>query len=436
MTDLSKDAPQQDEDFWLVLLHEVTYWRELPEIQEDPGLYALADRSWNLLLEEERTEERNMVEVRSLLKQLISRVREKWLQQLACADATPPPPTGSGRRKKKRRRGKGEEAAPTIFLGACSLLPAWDDPAATRLTSPHPEKPPPMENYFYRPERLGHGRIRAVKDSIPRVSKALKGAAPSRPAPILAPVPDLLGGLRLGLKLTLKLETTEFAEIDEALERIRRKCGVIRAAITRLLTRIEEEVSKDQPDCDKLQEALSVLSVKEESLIDLDKGIEDETRRRRLKARWSIENALLSGRLVQADIFRKVGKPKVCRLTSLPPKATFSQSQATSLNREDVDRRWRYRHKLLNQFWTRWRKDYLMDLKSAHKCKTPAPASLRVGDVVLIGEDNLPRQIWKMGRITELFPGRDGLIRSCLVRTSSGNVLRRPVQLIYPLEIV
>lgn len=49
------------------------------------------------------------------------------------------------------------------------------------------------------------------------------------------------------------------AEITKALEQ-----GVIHTAITRLLPCMEEEVSKDQPDCVKLQETLSVLSVKEE----------------------------------------------------------------------------------------------------------------------------------------------------------------------------
>lgn len=68
-----------------------------------------------------------------------------------------------------------------------------------------------------------------------------------------------------------------------------------------------------------------------------------------------------------------------------------------------------------------------MDLKSAHKCEILTLTILKVGDVILIGEDNTPRQTWKMGRITELFPGRDGLIRSCTVRTPTGSLLRRPV---------
>lgn len=78
----------------------------------------------------------------------------------------------------------------------------------------------------------------------------------------------------------------------------------------------------------------------------------------------------------------------------------------------------------------------MRDLRSAHECKTPIPTVLKVGDVVLIGEDKLPKHTWKMGRIIELFPGRDGLVRSCAVRTSAGSLLRRPVQLIYPLGIV
>lgn len=76
-----------------------------------------------------------------------------------------------------------------------------------------------------------------------------------------------------------------------------------------------------------------------------------------------------------------------------------------------------------------------MDLRSVHRCDTPKATSLKTGDVVLIGEDNMPKQTCKMGRITELFLGRDGLISSCIVRTSADKMLRRPVQLLYPFEV-
>lgn len=53
-----------------------------------------------------------------------------------------------------------------------------------------------------------------------------------------------------------------------------------------------------------------------------------------------------------------------------------------------------------------------MDLRSAH-CSSPVKRSsdLKPGDVVLINEEKLP----KMGRITDVYVGRDGKVRSCLV---------------------
>ncbi|XP_038162876.1 uncharacterized protein LOC119797746 [Cyprinodon tularosa] len=123
------------------------------------------------------------------------------------------------------------------------------------------------------------------------------------------------------------------------------------------------------------------------------------------------------------------------RLTCLPPKPFPAETIHPTANKEEMTRRWRYRQRLMTNFWNRWRREYLLDLKSAHRCDSQQPSLLKVGDVVLIGEDNLPRQSWKMGRIQELFPGRDGLVRSCAVRTCSGALLRRPVQLLYSLEI-
>eukprot|EP00063_Salmo_salar_P005820 XP_013980655.1 PREDICTED: uncharacterized protein LOC106561338 [Salmo salar] len=123
------------------------------------------------------------------------------------------------------------------------------------------------------------------------------------------------------------------------------------------------------------------------------------------------------------------------RITSLPPKPFPDDTQHPTLNKEEMTRRWKYRQRLVTSFWNSWRRDYLLDLKSAHCCDTPQPTPLKAGDVVLIVEDNTPRQTWKLGKIEGLFAGRDGLVRSCSVRTASGTLLRRPIQLIYCLEI-
>jgi len=107
------------------------------------------------------------------------------------------------------------------------------------------------------------------------------------------------------------------------------------------------------------------------------------------------------------------------RLTSLPPKPFPADYDHPTVSKGDMTRRWRYRNRLMTNLWNRWRRDYLLDLKSAHSCNTQKPTQLKMGDVVLIGDVNMPRQTWKLGKIEELFPGRDGKVRSCALRTVS-----------------
>ncbi|GFU55936.1 DUF5641 domain-containing protein [Nephila pilipes] len=57
-----------------------------------------------------------------------------------------------------------------------------------------------------------------------------------------------------------------------------------------------------------------------------------------------------------------------------------------------------------------------------------------VGEVVLIENKNLKRLCWPLGKITETFPGKDGIARLAKVRTASGEILR-PKQHLYSLEI-
>lgn len=120
------------------------------------------------------------------------------------------------------------------------------------------------------------------------------------------------------------------------------------------------------------------------------------------------------------------------RLSSLPPKPFHAYVAWAS--REELTQRWKYCQRLLNEFWTRWKREYLLELRSAHTRKTPCFTPLKEGDLVLIGDDKISRQIWKTEIIKELFSGRDGLVRSCAVRISDRTILIRPVQLLYPLE--
>ncbi|KAL1471357.1 hypothetical protein MTO96_039985 [Rhipicephalus appendiculatus] len=89
---------------------------------------------------------------------------------------------------------------------------------------------------------------------------------------------------------------------------------------------------------------------------------------------------------------------------------------------------------MLNAFWQVWHSEYLKQLSSVYATKQAKGREPRVGDVVLV-QENRPRLLWKAGVIVSLFPGRDGEIKSCEVRTPQGKHVRRPVQRLYPLEI-
>ena len=54
-------------------------------------------------------------------------------------------------------------------------------------------------------------------------------------------------------------------------------------------------------------------------------------------------------------------------------------------------------------------------------------------DVVLVSEDNVPTEQWQKARVLETHKGRDSLVRSITLRSSSGRQTRRPKQRLHLL---
>ncbi|GFR16869.1 DUF5641 domain-containing protein [Trichonephila clavata] len=115
------------------------------------------------------------------------------------------------------------------------------------------------------------------------------------------------------------------------------------------------------------------------------------------------------------------------RLTTLPsPKLN-----ANSINVE-LTKKWKYRQLLLDHFWKRFFKEYLLELRSVMFTKQSKNIpNLKFDDAVLIREDNVKRYNWKLGKIKKLFPGRDG---KCEIQLSKG-VVKIPVERLYNLEV-
>ena len=89
----------------------------------------------------------------------------------------------------------------------------------------------------------------------------------------------------------------------------------------------------------------------------------------------------------------------------LPPPGEFQKPDLY------CRRRWRRVQYLANEFWNRWRKEYLQTLQMRTKWSSPR-RNFHVGDVVLIMDDNLPRNQWRLGRVTVVNVQDDGFMRS------------------------
>jgi len=87
---------------------------------------------------------------------------------------------------------------------------------------------------------------------------------------------------------------------------------------------------------------------------------------------------------------------------------------------------WKRRQAILNQFWKRWSHDYLLEQSVRRIWRTPKFDDL-MGKVVLIKDDHLSRNEWMIGRIVEIIPSKDGLVRNVVVKTATSR-LRRAVQ--------
>ncbi|KAK3744934.1 hypothetical protein QZH41_007780 [Actinostola sp. cb2023] len=78
----------------------------------------------------------------------------------------------------------------------------------------------------------------------------------------------------------------------------------------------------------------------------------------------------------------------------LPPPGVFMKADLY------CRKRWRRVQHLTNEFWKKWRKEYLQTLQMRKKWTAPT-RNVKVDDVVIIKDDNLPRNDWKLARVHE-----------------------------------
>ncbi|XP_050664221.1 uncharacterized protein LOC126964933 [Leptidea sinapis] len=112
------------------------------------------------------------------------------------------------------------------------------------------------------------------------------------------------------------------------------------------------------------------------------------------------------------------------------PLMSLPSPSLTDINMNRLDRYQRI-EQIKQHFWKRWSNEYISELQSRIKWRTKKN-EIQIDDMVLLKEDNTPPLHWRLGRISRLFPGPDGVARVADISTARG-VVRRALNRIYLL---
>lgn len=86
---------------------------------------------------------------------------------------------------------------------------------------------------------------------------------------------------------------------------------------------------------------------------------------------------------------------------------------------------------MVQHFWSRWHNEYLATLQQRNKWMFQNE-NVQIGSLVLIMDERLPPTKWLMGRIIEIHPGNDGLVRVVTLKTMAGET-RKAIHKLVPL---
>ncbi|XP_076384154.1 uncharacterized protein LOC143262078 [Megalopta genalis] len=113
-------------------------------------------------------------------------------------------------------------------------------------------------------------------------------------------------------------------------------------------------------------------------------------------------------------------------MTSVP-EADFTKTVTNRLST------WQHIQKIKQDFWSRWHKEYINHLNVRAKW-TRGSHYIKEGTIVVLRDDNLPPLQWTLGRVVEIHPGKDDVIRAVTVRTANG-AYKRNIRHLAPLPI-
>lgn len=107
---------------------------------------------------------------------------------------------------------------------------------------------------------------------------------------------------------------------------------------------------------------------------------------------------------------------------ALPEPNNLTEIQTNRLNR------WELVQQMTQIFWKRWKDEYLMTLIHRTKWQNEQ-RNVQTNDLIVVRDDNISPTKWKLARVLQTYPGKDGLVRSVKIKTSTGEYERPIVKL-------
>ena len=104
---------------------------------------------------------------------------------------------------------------------------------------------------------------------------------------------------------------------------------------------------------------------------------------------------------------------------------------AVNVTARQLTHRMRYVRTVADHLRKRWRQEYLVTLNAHHSGQS---RPVQCGDVVFV-MDGGRKQFWRMARVVQLLPGRDGKHRVAMIDTGGATTLR-PIKKLVPMEVV
>jgi len=97
-------------------------------------------------------------------------------------------------------------------------------------------------------------------------------------------------------------------------------------------------------------------------------------------------------------------------------------------------KQWKQAAYMTEQFWRRWRQEYLPLLQTRNGPCTRSKANMKPGDVVLMVDDSVPRGTWPLGRVEKTSIGSDGRVRTVHIRVRGTTYLRPVTKVVRIIE--